>query len=81
MLGPTLLHWGGSFDSYHRFLSHLQSKLVDTDQSKLIFGSDEEFAAVKALNLCYPRATCVLCAKHLKDNAIDNWWETLRIAA
>ena len=34
MLGPMLLHWDGSFDSYHRFLSHLQSKLVDTDQSK-----------------------------------------------
>ena len=77
MLGPTLLHWDGSFDSCHRFLSHLQSKLVDTDQSKLIFGSDEEFAAVKALNLCFPRATRVLCAKHLKDNAIDNLRKSL----
>ena len=45
---------------------------MDTDQSKLIFGSDEEFAAVKALNPCFPRATRVLCVKHLKDNAIDN---------
>jgi hypothetical protein len=23
MLGPTLLHWEGSFYSYHRFVSHL----------------------------------------------------------
>jgi hypothetical protein len=77
MLGPTLLHWDASFDSYHRFLSHLQSKLMDTDQSKLIFGSDEEFAAVKALNLCFPRATYYLCAKHWKDNAIDNLRKSL----
>lgn len=77
MLGPMLLHWDGSFDSYDRILSHLQSKLVDTDQSKLIFGSDEEFAAVKTLNLCFPRATRVLCAKHLKDNAIDNLRKSL----
>jgi transposase-like protein len=54
---------------------------VDTDQSKLIFGSDEEFAAVKALNLCFPRATRVFCAKHLKDNAIDkhDWWSSRRL--
>jgi hypothetical protein len=50
---------------------------VDTDQSKLIFGSDEEFAAVKALNLCFPRATRVLCAKHLKNNTIDNLRKSL----
>jgi hypothetical protein len=37
----------------------------------------EEFAAVKALNLCFPRATRVLCAKHLKDNAIDNLRKSL----
>jgi hypothetical protein len=37
-------------------MSHLQSKLADIDQTNLIFGSDEEFAAVKAVNLSFPNA-------------------------
>jgi len=77
MLGPMLLHWDGNFDSYHKFTSHLQAKLVDTDQTNLIFGSDEEFAAVKAMNLSFPNATRVLCAKHLKDNAVVNLSKSL----
>jgi hypothetical protein len=27
--------------------------------------------------MCFPRATRVLCAKHLKDNAIDNLRKSL----
>jgi hypothetical protein len=56
MLGPMLLHWDGNMDSYHKFTSHLQVKLADIDQTNLIFGSDEEFAAVKAVNLSIPNA-------------------------
>jgi hypothetical protein len=52
-------------DSYHKFTSHLQAKLADIDQTNLIFGSDEEFAAVKAVNLSFPNATRVLCAKQI----------------
>jgi hypothetical protein len=77
MLGPMLLHWDGNMDSYHKFTSHLQAKLADIDQTNLIFGSDEEFAAVKAVHLSFPNATRVLCAKHLKDNAIVNLGKSL----
>ena len=72
MLGPMLLHWDGNMDSYHKITYQLQAKLADIDQTNLIFGSNEEFAAVKAVNVSFPNATCVLCAKHLKDNAIVN---------
>ena len=58
MLGPMLLHWDGNMDSYYKFTSHL-------DQTNLIFGLDEEFAAVKAVNLSFPNATPVLCAKQI----------------
>ena len=62
MLGPMLLHWDGNMDSYHKFTSHLQA---DIDQTNIIFGSDEEFAAVKAVNLSFPNATRVLYAKQI----------------
>jgi hypothetical protein len=77
MLGPMLLHWNGYFDSYHKFASHLQAKLVDTDQSNFIFWSDEESASLKAMALSFPHATRLLCIKHLKDNAADNLRKTL----
>ena len=77
MLGPMMLHWDGNMDSYHKFTSHLQAKLADIDQTNLIFGSDEEFAAVKAVHLSFPNATRVFCAKHLKDNAIVNLGKSL----
>jgi hypothetical protein len=54
MIGPMLLHWDVNMDAYHKFTSHLQAKLADIDQTNLIFGSDEEFAAVKAVNLSFP---------------------------
>jgi hypothetical protein len=56
MLGPMLLNWDGNMDSYHKFTSHLQAKLADIDRTNLIFGSYEEFAAVKAVNLSFSNA-------------------------
>ena len=72
MLGPMLLHWNGYFDSYCKFTSQLQAKLVDTDQSNFIFGSDEESASLKAMALSFPHAIRLLCGKHLQDNVADN---------
>jgi hypothetical protein len=69
-------------DSYHKFTSHLQAKLADIDQTNLIFGSDEEFAAVKAVHLSFPNATRVrrldLCAG---NNCVQVSYETLSTAA
>ena len=77
MMGPMLLHWDGNFDSYYKCTSHLQAKLVDTDQSNFIFESDEESASLKAMALSVPHATRLLCTKHLKDNAADNLRKSL----
>ena len=49
----------------------LQDKLSYIDQSKLILCSDEEFSTCKAIDICFPQTTRVLCAKHLKDNAVN----------
>ena len=57
MLGPMLLYWDGNFDSYYKCTSHLQAKLVDTDQSNFIFESDEESADNLRKNLPQPELT------------------------
>ena len=68
MLGPVYLHWEGSFQSYHRFLSHIQSRFSDIDTSKIVFGSDGEKAVINAISDCFPNSTHTLCTRHLKEN-------------
>ena len=41
----------------------LQDKLSVIDQSKLSFCSDEEFSTCKAIDICFPQATRVLCVR------------------
>ena len=58
MLAAVYLHCDGSYNTYHRFFSHLQSRLgVDiggTQLSNVVIGSDEEAALTKALKQCFP---------------------------
>ena len=73
MLGPAYLHWDGSYETYHKFFSHLQSKLstiVGTEISgtNLVFGSDEEKAMIKALHQCFPNADHKICSRHVEEN-------------
>ena len=51
------------------FFHHLKVKLVDTDLKKLVIGSDEETAMVKAITTAFPEATHTLCTRHLRQNA------------
>ena len=44
MLGPIFMHWDGNFETYHRFISHLQIKLSDVQHHNIFFGTDEEAA-------------------------------------
>ena len=44
MLGPIFMHWDGNFETYHRFISHLQIKLSDVQHHNIVFGTDEEAA-------------------------------------
>ena len=72
-LAAIYLHWDGLYSTYHRFLSHLQSKfskdIGGTQLSKIVIGSDEEAALLKAIKQCFPSAVQVLCTRHLEENA------------
>ncbi|CAB4010095.1 hypothetical protein DIZ80_08245 [Paramuricea clavata] len=72
MLAAIYLHWDGLYTTYHRFFSHLQSKLnVDiggTQLSKIVIGSDEEAALTKAIKQCFPSSANILCSRHLEEN-------------
>jgi hypothetical protein len=36
MLGPIFMHWDGNFETYHRFISHLQIKLSDVQHHNIV---------------------------------------------
>ncbi|KAK3090199.1 hypothetical protein FSP39_009978 [Pinctada imbricata] len=72
MIGPMYLHWDGSFQSYHRFLSLIQSKLCGVEQRKIIFDTDGEKALINAIEACFPESAHTLCTRHLKENLIHN---------
>ena len=71
-LAAIYLHWDGLYPTYHRFLSHLQTKLSrdigGTQISQIVIGSDEEAALLKAIKQCFPSAVQVLCTRHLEEN-------------
>ena len=71
-LAAIYLHWDGSYPTYHRFFSHLQSKFGNdiggTQHSQFVIGSDEEAALTKAIKTCFPSAVHVLCTRHLEEN-------------
>ena len=68
-MGPIFLHDNSDFETYCHFFHHLKVKLVDTNLSKLVIGSDDERAMVKAITTAFPEATHTLCTRHLRQNA------------
>lgn len=72
MLGAVYLHWDGLYTTYHRFLSHLQSKLAGNicamQTSNIVVGSDEEAALTKVIKQCFPSSHHLLCTRHLQEN-------------
>ena len=69
ILGPLCLHWDGEKSTYHKFFSHLRSKLNSMD---LTFCTDDERALRNALSNNFPQSDFLLCTKHLKDNIRDH---------
>ena len=69
-LGPMYLHWDENFETYHGFFSHLQVKLHDLNVTdiEIKIGSDQEYAIIKALRSCFPKASHILCSRHLRDD-------------
>ena len=72
MLGAVYLHWDGLYATYHRFLSHLQSKLAENicalQTFNMVVGSDEDAALTKAIKQCFPSSHHLLCTRHLQEN-------------
>ena len=68
-IGPIFLHDNSDFETYCHFFHHLKVKLTDADLKKLVIGSDDERAMVKAITMAFPEATHTLCTRHLRKNA------------
>ena len=69
LLGPTYLHWDGSYQTYSDFLSKVRSSLgFSFPTEKIIFGSDEEQALSNALRSSFPSSKQILCTRHLVEN-------------
>ena len=75
-IGPMMLHGDGKFPTYLNFFSTLRGAL-DGDffdaaefriDDKLVTGSDEETALVKALQSVFPQSRHMFCTVHCKDN-------------
>ena len=63
------IHDNSDFETFSHFFYHLKLKLHDSPVSKLVIGSDDEKALVKAITAVFPEATHVLCTRHLEENA------------
>ncbi|XP_060592163.1 uncharacterized protein LOC132746904 [Ruditapes philippinarum] len=79
-LGPIYLHDNSDFESYCQFFNHLKMKLCSSPLDRLVIGSDDERALVKAITTAFPESTHVLCTRHhytntkqkLKDDGVND---------
>lgn len=67
--GPMFVHDNSDYETYSYFFHHLKLKLAGTNLTKLVIGSDEEQAMVKAITTEFHNSTHVLCTRHLQQNA------------
>ena len=67
-LGPVFLHDNSDFETYCTFFHHLKMKLIDANLTKLVIGTDDEAAMVKAITTAFPESTHILCTRHLREN-------------
>ena len=57
-----------SFKSYIPIFASLTSELLDTDTSKLTFGTDDEAALRKAIEHSFPESIQIVCTRHVINN-------------
>jgi hypothetical protein len=67
-LGPVFLHGHSDLETYGVFFGHMATRLMDCSQTELTLGSDEELAIRKSMAMFFPRASTVVCSRHIKDN-------------
>jgi len=63
------IHDCSDYETYSQFFHHLRLKLAGTHFGKLVIGSDDERALVKAIVSTFPESTHILCTRHLEQNA------------
>ena len=66
-IGPMFLHDNSDYKTYSYFFHHLRLKL-GTNHARLVIGTDDEQAMVKAITTEFPTSNHVLCTRHLKEN-------------
>ena len=66
-IGPMFLHDNSDYETYSYFFHHLRLKL-GTNLARLVIGTDDEQAMVKAITTEFPTSNHVLCTRHLKEN-------------
>lgn len=67
-LGPIFIHDNSDFDSFSNFFNHFRTKLIQTDTTNLVFGTDEELALVNAIKYAFPDSGHILCMRHFRQN-------------
>lgn len=62
---PLYVHDNSDFETYSTFFNHMRTKLMDTDTTNLVIGSDEELALVNAIVKDFKDSNHILCKQHL----------------
>ena len=62
------IHGRSDTETYADFFGHLSAKLMGCDFQALTLGSNDELALRKCLTHFFPRASIVICARHLREN-------------
>jgi len=65
---PILIHGWSDMDTYSDFFVHLSSKFIGCDFQALTFGSDDELALRKCMVHFFPRASIIVCSRHIREN-------------
>lgn len=68
-IGPMFIHDCSAYETYTEFFQHLRLRLPCANFGKLVIGSDDERALVKAITATFPESTHILCTRHLEQNA------------
>ena len=64
-IGPAFLHGKSDFETYFTFFSHLSALFRDEETENMVIGTDGETALRNAIRKAFPKATQVLCTRHL----------------
>ena len=67
-VGPIFIHDNSDYETFSQFFHLLKLKLTGTEVTKLVVGTDDEKALVKAIITEFPHSTHVLCTRHLQEN-------------